>query len=365
MTRQTWQMVIGASLCLGLLPGCAHSVFSIFHKDPPPHENRDVKFEADRRTGPTGLGRLKDNELPGDNNPQSPYHVNNPNLPAKSFQNANVKIEPLENCPDAQPLEVSAPAETQKQPSSQDHIGIQLTNPAQQPQAARSEPEPPLVAALARLLKEDSDALKLLDAYEPDTRDCFQRVLPVLVSLERAKSLAKLPAEEAAQMQEQMEGLVLALRARSELVIDKMYYCEADPDNPSRCRKLPEEHTFLPCVGDRYGELVCIRVDLRNVGLVRKRGFYETRLVTKVEIWDVRGNKKERKYFDNLQARPLRSLDLGGDFFNLCSFYMPPGIPPGRYQLVLKVRDESSNPPRLTESKPLTLVVADSVVENR
>jgi hypothetical protein len=365
MTRQTWQIVIGACLCFGLLPGCAHSVFSIFSRNKPVEPPKDKQVEAGNWF-PLGGGPLAG--AGGPDSPYNPNNLNNPNPQILKYSWPNGKDEvsvlPLPirevQMPDygGRGEEASEPPAVQTQPS------ISTTSqPVVKPQP---EPQEPLVIALAHLLKNDQEAataLKLLDRYDPATRDWFVRILPMLASLNKTP-VGKLPPDEVTTMQDQLQWLLLALCARAPLVLDNMCYCEPEPDPERRggyrYRRLPNEHAFLPRSGALPGEWVCIYVELRNLGTVRNGSFYETRLSSSVEIKE-NGVRMYKRQFD---ARPLRSPDLSSDFYNTYSFYMPPGIPPGRYDLILTVCDETTQPPRVVRKTLPFVVAAEALAGN-
>src|SRR5262249_12235528 len=97
-----------------------------------------------------------------------------------------------------------------------------------------------------------------------------------------------------------------------------------------------------------------------NLACVRCGDFYEARLSSYVTIReDGDGSTRPlfRKQVDD-PRRPLRCRMLANDYFNTYSFYVPACIPPGRYQLTLEIRDETSQPPRVAFSRSLPFVVA-------
>jgi hypothetical protein len=366
MTRQTWQIVIGACLSFGLLPGCAHSVFSIFTRNKPVEESKDDKIKVNNLVGATGQdpeqGRLN-----------SPYNQNNLNPQVLTIREPGGTIKRLVKPFDYKEVEIrdDGYGEEPSEPPPYVRQRLKVPQPAPAPQAVAPPPEPqePLVVALAHLLKNDQEAataLKLLDRYEPATRDWFVRILPMLASLNRTP-LANLPPDEVTNMQEQLQWLLLALCARAPLVLDKMCYCEPEPDperrGSYRYRRLHNEHAFLARSGALPGEWVCIYVELRNLGTVRNGSFYETRLSSAVTISEDEDGKIRRDY-RKFDARPLRSPDLSSDFYNTYSFYMPAGIPPGRYYLTLQVWDETTNPPRHKSSTLPFVVAAEAVAGN-
>ena len=292
-----------------------------------------------------------------DRRPNSPYYPSSPVLQLRDPDGTIHKY--IRAFPEAPLAAERAGADEEAEPPHGKGAPARPDKPANPPPAVTPPPDEPLVLALARLLKDDPKALELLDRYDPPTRDWFQRILPLLASLNRT-SVAKLPPEEVAHMQDQLQALLLALRARAELVIDKIYYSQPNPDPHNRFKPLPENHAFLPRSGDRPGECVCVYVELRNLGTVHKRDFYETRITSSLMIRE----KGDTKYAKVFKDRPLRSPDVSGDFFNTYSFYLPAGIPPGHYELVLEVRDETTQPARVAKRALPFVVTADAVAGN-
>jgi hypothetical protein len=227
--------------------------------------------------------------------------------------------------------------------------------------------EEPLVAALTCFLKQEDpkaaaeEAIRHLDRYGDATKEWFRRVLPIMARLTRT-GLDQLPQEEIALMQDQIETLLLTLRARSTLAIEKMCFC-ADIDADGKHKPLPEAHAFLPACGDRPGEQVLLYVELRNVGSIRKGTCYETRLSGVVKIHPEGADAGSAPaYSRNLKAqnRPLRTPTLCNDYFHSYCFYLP-SMPAGKYVLTLEVTDETTQPPR-TAVKKLPFVVAGEAV---
>jgi hypothetical protein len=364
MTRQTWLVVLGASLCFGLLPGCAH-VFPFFRKKPPESPKDADQAQYSQYLGPKVWDPLEAKGLRTAVGPNSPYSPSY-GIPPQFYQvpRPDGTIETIVRPLPAPEAQIRGPLEHGEEPSEPPPAAQR--SPQAAPPAAAPQPQEPLVIALARLLKDENEAeaaLKLLDRYDPATRDWFVGLLPLLVSLTRTP-VGQLRPEEAAHMQDQVQKLLLPLRARANLVIDKMCYCkpESDPERRViyRYRPLPEEHPFLPCAGDRPSELVYIYVELRNLGTVRNGAFYETRLSSSVEIRDDKGRVYLQRPFD---ARPLRSPDLSSDFYNTYAFYFR-DIPPGEYDLILNVRDEATQPPRVARRKLRFRVAAEALAGN-
>jgi hypothetical protein len=361
MTRQTWQLVVGAWLCAGLGSGCALLGFG----RPAPIKPADRTITQDgqvtqaRRLTGEGEGEvvlLREGFGPLG----SPYHPTDPRIfPALRDRN----LRPVAIFPDP-----SGPNREHSQEGQEPHTGqTQPVTPPERfvPPTATQEvnppqPEEPLVLALARLLKQDSAALKLLDSYDPATREWFQRMLPLIAELTR-KGVEKLTPEDIDSMQYQLQELLRRLRERAELRIAKLFYCDPDPEQPGNIKPLPKGYAFLARCGNGPGEMVLLYTELGNLGMVHRGDFYEARLTSEVII--SAESDPERPLFSKRvddPRRPLRSRTLANDYFNTYSFYVPACIPPGRYILTLKIRDETTQPPRFKQGTIPFVVAAQA-----
>src|SRR5581483_1631178 len=193
------------------------------------------------------------------------------------------------------------------------------------------------------------DALKHLQHYDRPTQELFLRLLPPLAMLSR-KSFDQLSAQDVAVLNEQLQALLLSLRPRCELAIDKMCFCEW-AKSYGIYKPLADGHMFHASDGQRPGELVQVYVELRNFACERREGHYETRLASSVEIRDHKGEQVWFYRFDKRQEN-LRSRTLLHDYSNNYSFYVP-HIPPGTYTLTIQVADETRPEARRIAQKSL------------
>jgi hypothetical protein len=184
-------------------------------------------------------------------------------------------------------------------------------------------------------------------------------MLPLVADMAHNGGVEKLGQKKIAQMQDQLQGLLLDLRARAKLGIHKLCYCEADLERPGNYKPLPKEYAFLARCGNCPGEMVLLYTELRNLGMVRRGEFYEARLSSYVTIRDDSRRALFRKKVDD-PKRPLRSRTLANDYFNTYSFYVPACIPPGRYKLTVEVHDETTQPPRVSEREIDFVVAAEA-----
>jgi hypothetical protein len=197
----------------------------------------------------------------------------------------------------------------------------------------------PLVQALQAILDDrHEEALKHLQGYDAKTQEFYLRILPTLTIFAK-KQLDQLSPQEVAVLYDQLQSLQAAIRPRTELTIDTMCYC-AGVKSFGIYQPVPGDHAFVAPAPDRPGEQVQLYVELRNFACVPRGGGYETRLRSTIEIRELKEGKPLRTItFDRFEA-PLKSLSRLNDYYNHY-FFSVPDLPPGTYQLVLEIADET------------------------
>ena len=210
----------------------------------------------------------------------------------------------------------------------------------------------PLVDALQCFLEgRHKEALALLQAYDADTQVFYLRVLPTLTLLAH-KRVNDLTATEVAVLNDQLQNLLTTLRPRTELTIDRMCYCES-VKNFGIYQPLDEGHAFVAAESSgQPGELVRLYVELRNFASVPSGSAFETRLSSRIEIRDSQGTTVWwADHFDH-ERKQMRTLSRLTDF---CATYLfvTPNLPPGAYQLVLMIADETMPGVRRVAQKSL------------
>jgi hypothetical protein len=213
----------------------------------------------------------------------------------------------------------------------------------------------PVVMALQCILDDHhKDALKHLEAYDAETQKFYLRFLPTLTILAR-KSIDQLTNSEVAMLNEQLQSMLLTLRPRTELAIERMCYCESFKAFGDYT-PLPEGHAFVAPSGNRLGEMVSIYVEVRNVASVQRGDSFETRIVNTIEIRDATGQRRGEFAFEE-DKKPLRVRSRLNDYGNMLTFPVPP-LPAGTYQLVLRVADETIPGARRVAEKTLEFHVS-------
>jgi hypothetical protein len=356
MTRRTGRWIIGACLCVGLLPGCALTNLNIFRRDKPDKlvdsQKGALKDPPDTHEVHTGdAWQIREQAQKTRGRVEFDTPITRFITPAHRTEIAKVaELPESTDLPHWQPPQHEPPRQ------------LPIPRDSQPPQPLPPpEPEVPLVRALYYLVKGDHEgaeaALAHLKRYDQPTQDVIKPVLLALADL-NSKSVAQLSQEELTILQDQLEGSLLALRARSRLVIQKMVLCEQIAGFGQYKPLDPETHRFLPACKDtgRPGEMVQIYVELCNVGSVRSGQAYETLLSSKVEITDEAG----RGYYQRslkAQNRPLRTPTMCSECFQ--GYYLHvPCIPPGRYRLTVTVLDHSTKPDPRTASYHMPFIVA-------
>ena len=366
-----WRPIIGACLCLGLLSGCTLSMPSLFNLWPAGSkksgEDKLVKDGEQIRTDsrseeqpPEGPGiRLPNRSdyvtmspyCPIDLPPRDPW-IRDRKLGQAIFRELRVP-------PDVRRVEPPKPEDSLPTLKRIEPV----KGPAPEPAPL---PPQPIVAALTCLLQTPpayEEAITHLKTYDSITQDFFLSTLPVLAELTR-KGVEKMDPKEIAALQHQVQALLLTLRARSDLVIDKMCFVQKI-EGPGAYHELPEKHPFLRPCGGRPAEQVLIYVELHNVGSLRVSNGYETRLSSRVEIFAGDPNSTKPEYTYNLasQSRPLRSPESSGECFRGYTFFVP-DILPGNYTLRITVTDETTSPPRHARAQREFRVAPGDVATN-
>jgi hypothetical protein len=227
--------------------------------------------------------------------------------------------------------------------------------PVSPPNPSHEQPKlAPFLLALQEILNDrHQEALRHLQAYDPETQEFYLRILPTLTILAR-KRVEELTAQEVAALTDQLQNLLATLRPRTELAIDRMCYCEWVKAY-GIYQPLPEGHAFIAPADDRPGEVVRLYAEVRNFASIARNGCYETRLASTIEIRDANGRQVKVLEFKDGE-KPLRSLTRLNDYYNTYTFLVPP-LAPGTYHLILHIADETNPSARRVVQKTLELRV--------
>jgi hypothetical protein len=265
------------------------------------------------------------------------------------WQPGNVEWHPPRMVPEPTLSESQkAPSEPPKADPKVDVVAPsdRVANPP--PAVAEARPGPaklaPLVEALKCILDErPEEALRHLQAYDRDTQEFYLRALPTLTILAR-KRVEELSGAEVAALTDQLQNLLATLRPHAELAIDRMCFCEWVKAY-GYYQPLPDSHAYRP------GEIVQLYVEVRNFACVPRDGSFETRLASNIEIRDSQGQTVKNISFKE-REKAQRSWTRLNDYCNAYTFLVPP-LPPGAYQLVLQIADETNPETRRVAQKSL------------
>jgi hypothetical protein len=217
--------------------------------------------------------------------------------------------------------------------------------------AAPKAPDDPTVVAALRyfLAKRPDEALEQLRVYDKDNQELLLGLFPLLDRLTEG-SLSKAKVDEIENLVGSFDQLLEPLRARLPLAVGKMCFCSAirsfgdyDP--------LPEDHGF------HHGQQVQIYIELRNFRSQECRlpGGEIRHVIQLASSYRVVEDKKpyrtilEGTFLRDRTEGADRSRTLRHDYFEICSFPVPPDLPPGTYKLLIQVEDRGTAPPRTVQ----------------
>jgi hypothetical protein len=351
MRQRATILIIFASLSVTALPGCAGpgSTFLryFYPPDEPPTAKRfPVDLPTDSRPGywegteeaATGAdpvvvpnARLV---LPFE------FEQRSTNLPAgmrlPEYDKVPSVLPPFQFASGSQPSPIMTPA----------HPVLQASMPPLQ------ENEPLVLAMQCLSNNKPQEAMEHLQRCPAANQEFFMRLLPILAIL-KDKSIDQLSVSEAAALQEQVQRLLLAVIARSDLVVDKICLCDRI-DGYGRFTPKREDYAFKAGTGKQAGELVNVYVEVRNMASVLRDRYYTTLLNGTVRIRDQQG-ATVWSYNYRKREQPLQSGEPRFDCYRSYDFFVPP-MPPGRYTLSIEIVDETCQPHRMAQKSVEFLV---------
>jgi hypothetical protein len=175
---------------------------------------------------------------------------------------------------------------------------------------------PPLAAERARII-------------ERKPVDMSSGLAPLAMRLTDG-SLMRADPQDVAAAVEQINVLLMPLRARAALEIPKLCFCRpvSTPARFGTFERLEENHLF------KAGETVAVYMELRNFSCTPQQGDFATHVVSSVEIHDADGKVVFRFDSDRADA----SLSPRQDYCHVGRFTLP-ALPAGAYTLWLKATD--------------------------
>jgi hypothetical protein len=287
--------------------------------------------------------------------PSSPYHPQT-TPPVIVSQPSSVKPEPRP--PSTEPPSLvgheTPPKEIQPLPD------LPTTSVAR---AAPEPPEEPIVQALRSYLLNKpagaKEAMKLLQKYPRANQEMMLLTLPLLARMTEG-NVDKLSPVEADELAKQVRRLEDMLRERAALSVDDLCFCNTI-DSYGQVEVHPPE--FRGGSGDQVGDRARVYIPLRNV--VNKPNPAGSGYVT----WLV-GEAQVRKYdpnalFDNklscklddIKPQRLVSPSQRHEYFLAYGFWIPKGLPPGKYQLWIQVKDVTDQMTEGDDNRPASFNV--------
>jgi len=205
----------------------------------------------------------------------------------------------------------------------------------------KAKPPAPLVDALRCLMdRHYAEAVGALRAYDRENQEVLLLLLPLAAHLAEGK-LDNGNAQDMAFYTEQLSNMLVSLRSRAALVIDKICFCR-DIQGFGMYHPLSDNPIYHP--GDR----VDVYVEVRNFTSTKQAGangdpVFVTRLETSAEIV---ARETKAKVWPAGHDRFLFQRDgpdvcqtLRHDYFDHCYFTLPETIRAGSYTLLLQVED--------------------------
>jgi hypothetical protein len=307
MTRRLWLVIFGATACVTTLSGCAPSTPNLLRNRPEDQPAKQVPGlgPAEEQFGPP--------TRPGFRVPE--YMQPPPVLPP-------LTIKPLP-APPAQAIETKTPV-----------------NPSVQ--CEKPNDDHALVNALRLLLNKQPDkALPYLEQYDRATQELFIRLLPPLVLL-NDKAVDEMSPTEIGTLHDELQGVLLALRTRTQLAISKLCLCD---DSYGFGRVKPRRDCLF-----QAGDMMLIYVELCNTDCELRGEYYVSEVYGKAWISNARG---EEKWLHDYRDNALLFSRLPR--YDCCHTYMvplPAGIPPGQYVLTMELTDKTHPLPDKTLPPP-------------
>jgi hypothetical protein len=340
MRRPTPFIIVCVGLLTGLAPGCAFWNRQSVKPDPPPARELSTRIPLvseprwptdpmgvdETRTFPEPLGAPAKSRLPYETSLLTSLTDRKTSQIDSMGQSGGLLGSPTATLqtPTHPPLVVPGPGAPTPPPGSV---------------VEKKEPPPePIVLALQDLLNEHyQQALEHLKCYDPGNQEALICLTAIIARLTK-KNLDRFSPAEVAHLQNQVQkSLLAALRARAELCIETLCFCESI-DGYGVYKPLPLDHEFQPRSGHQPGEQAQLYIELRNLTSQPQAGGYETRLHSTMRILDAAGKEVILEDQSKDRDSPLCTPTPRPDYFQQCYFYVPQ-LRPGKYLLRVEVQD--------------------------
>jgi hypothetical protein len=273
--------------------------------------------------------------------PPSDYLVSTAPAPPPNVQPAVATVKIVES-PAEKPLE--KPVEPvdmriREEPSSPVHPPEPPPNADIHP-VPLTRPDAPPVQVLRGLLdhRPEEEISEQLKPYDPATREVMLLLLTSMVQLEQGGGISRISPRDLAAWTDRLNTLTASLRSRSQLILERMCFCNYI-NNFGDFALLPAEHTFF-----HPGELAHVYVQARNLSSRRRGDKYVTVLKARLEIYDENSRDKPPIIW-NSPPREDVSASPRQDYYINFRYPVPPSLPAGLYTLRITVEDWTDAPP--------------------
>lgn len=324
MTRRTRVLTLVASLYGGLFSGCAHGL---------PWNGKP----SGGRPAPTPSTFIQPAEVENAPSPYVPLAPPAPKETEKPTPEPAVEATPPAERP-APAIGLGTPADLKNEASKPNSLEpVVVSKPVE---------DPALVGALRCFLeKRPEEALFRLKNLDKPNQELLLGLLPLVTRLGEG-NLSQASPQDLAALMDGLDSLLVPLRSRAPLTIDKMCFCQWIRGFGVYL-PWPAEHRF------RRGEPVLIYVQMRNFTSTEEKlpsgqSKQIVRLVSTGEIRDETGAKvlPHDIVFKRTGSQADESWTLRHDYFDCYRFYVPQSLPPGLYTLWIQVEDQGTNPAR-------------------
>jgi hypothetical protein len=246
------------------------------------------------------------------------------------------KVEPLPPPAQTPPAPVKpSPAPAAPQPELTKIVLAPATPTQQVILPVSASPRSGLPLAFELFLNNRADeARNQLKHLPVDDQDFALSVLPRLVAIERGELWPNLTGPQRQAILQGQRGLVSRLSKSAPLLLRKTMYIERGREARSIAfgEVTPRPtNTYRP---EDYVELYAELINL--VDSPGRDGLYASHITTTIEI---RSDDNTVHYSDTAPSEKPASVSPRDDFFVNACFQLPRALPPGNYQLVIKVDD--------------------------
>jgi hypothetical protein len=319
--RGEWIWMIGAGLCISMVPACSPLLRQ-------PNElpiSPSVQREEPAGPAPASVTPAASNASGLTNDIIKPVAVK---PMAEAAHYPAVVTDPDIIPPVAEP----SPTATVTPPIEQN------AEPRTLPESkAKPAEDPPLLEAFRSFLnKQPDEAVRWLARYDKQSQELLLCLLPLAVRLSEG-GWERCDPREASNVVQQLDRVTdrvaAPLRCRAPLSIKKMCFC-TEIEDFGKYFPIPDSPAFQP------GDFARVYVELQNLWDQPQGKAYSIHLASSVEIRDFHGGVPWSLTLPD--HGPDLSYTQRHDFYHTYKFRVPRTLSPGLYTLLLKITDVST-----------------------